>query len=131
MVAMKVLVAEDDVFLSSLVLRELLAAHFDASAAYDGVQAIEMSKSLHPDLILLDLIMPNKDGFEVLAELRADADLAKTRVIVLTNLSDDETLERLKKFGITDYLIKANITPREVVAKLKTLPGAQQEAAQQ
>ena len=117
----KVLVAEDDTFLSSLLLRDLVAEHFEASAARDGVQAIEMSRSWHPDLILLDLLMPNKDGFEVLTDLRADPKMEKTRVIVLSNLGETETVDRVKKFNIADYLIKAETTPREVVAKVKAL----------
>ena len=117
----KVLVAEDDAFLSSLLLRDLLAEHFEAFAAYDGVQAIELSKSWHPDLILLDLLMPNKDGFEVLAELRANTEMAKTHVIILSNLGETETLDRVKNFGISDYLVKADTTPREVVAKVKKI----------
>jgi DNA-binding response OmpR family regulator len=117
----KVLLAEDDAFLSSLLLRDLLAEHFEASAAYDGAQALEICKSWHPDLILLDLLMPKKDGFEVLADLRASPETEKTRVIVLSNLGEAETTERVKKFNIAGYLVKAETTPHEVVAKVKTL----------
>ena len=115
----KVLVAEDDSFLSSLLVRDLVAEHFEVSAAYDGVQAMEICKTWHPDLILLDLLMPNKDGFEVLSDLRSNPEIAKTPVIVLSNFSDSATIERVKKFDISDYLVKADTTPREVVAKAK------------
>jgi CheY-like chemotaxis protein len=115
----KVLVAEDDAFLSSLLLRDLIAEHFEVSAAYDGVQALETNKTWHPDLILLDLLMPNKDGFEVLSALRADPETSKTLVIALSNLSDPETIERVKKLGVSEYLIKANITPHEVAQKVR------------
>jgi CheY-like chemotaxis protein len=115
----KVLVAEDDAFLSSLLLRDLIAEHFEVSAAYDGVQALETNKSWHPDLILLDLLMPNKDGFEVLSALRADPETSKTLVIALSNLSDPETIERVKKLGVSEYVIKANTTPHEVAQKVR------------
>jgi DNA-binding response OmpR family regulator len=121
MFMVKVLVAEDDTFLSSLLLRDLVAEHFEASAARDGVQATEITKSWNPDLILLDLLMPNKDGFEVLADLRADPKTEKTRVIVLSNLGQTETADRIKQFNIADYLIKAETTPRKVVEKVKAL----------
>ena len=116
----KVLVAEDDAFLSSLLVRGLVAEKFDARAAYDGVQAIEQTKSWHPELILLDILMPTKDGFEVLEELRADPDVAKTRIIVLSNLSEPQNMDRVEKLGVTDYMIKADTTPHEVVAKVKS-----------
>ena len=115
----KVLVAEDDTFLSSLLIRALQAEKLDGQAAYDGVQTIEKAKSWQPDIILLDILMPNKDGFEVMEALRADPATAQTKVVVLSNLGDPENIERIKKFNVIDYMVKANTTPHEVVEKIK------------
>ena len=115
----KVLVAEDDTFLASLLIRALLAEHFDAQAVYDGVQAIEKVKSWQPDFLLLDILMPNKDGFEVLEEMKSSATPASVQVIVLSNLNETGNVERAKKLHVLEYLIKANTTPHEVVEKIK------------
>jgi DNA-binding response OmpR family regulator len=117
----KVLVAEDDVFLSSLLVKALQVDQFEAEAALDGVQAIEKAKSWHPDLLLLDILMPNKDGFEVLEELKKEATTAQIKVLILSNLGAQEEIDRARKLGILDYLVKANTTPHEVVARIKTL----------
>ncbi len=115
----KVLVAEDDAFLSSLIVRDLVAVQLDSRAAYDGVQALATVKSWRPDLVLLDLLMPNKDGFEVLEAIRADPEVAATRVVIMSNLGDAETIERVKKFDVLAHFVKADTTPREVVARVK------------
>ncbi len=116
----KVLVAEDDTFLSSLLVRALIAEKLDGQAAYDGVQAIEKAKSWLPDIVLLDILMPNKDGFEVLQALRADAATAHMRVIILSNLGEPQDVDRAKKFDVIDYMVKANTTPHEVAEKVKS-----------
>ena len=119
--ALKVLVAEDDVFLASLLIRALQTEHFDAQAVYDGVQAIEKIKIWQPDFLLLDIFMPNKDGFEVLEDIKSTpTPPPAVKVIVLSNLNETENIERAKKLNVLDYLIKANTTPHEVVDRLKT-----------
>ena len=117
----KVLVAEDDQLLSSILLRTLQDEGFDAHAAADGFIAEVEIKSWHPDILLLDLLMPNEDGFAVLRMLHTESGNEKTRVVVLTNLSAPETREEVKKFGVDDYIVKASTTPREIVARLKEL----------
>jgi CheY-like chemotaxis protein len=117
----RVLVAEDDAFLSSLLVRALQAESFEAQAAYDGVQAIEKTKEWHPEIILLDLLMPQKDGFEVLSEIRADPATSETRIIILSNLGQTDDIERAKKLKVTDYMVKANTTPHEVATLIKKL----------
>jgi DNA-binding response OmpR family regulator len=121
MAMIKVLVAEDDVFLSSLLVKALQVEQFEAEAAFDGNQAVEKGKSWLPDLMLLDILMPNKDGFEVLEELKKEPATAQIKVLILSNLGAQEDIDRAKKLGILDYLVKANTTPHEVVARIKTL----------
>ena len=117
----KILVAEDDALLSALLVRSLVAEGFETHAAYDGLETLLEIKSWHPDLVLLDLLMPNKDGLSVLADVRADSELSKTHVIVFSNLGDTDTIELVKKFGVSEYFIKANTTPHEIVAKVKSI----------
>jgi CheY-like chemotaxis protein len=117
----KILVAEDDTFLSSLLVRALQVEGLDGQAAYDGVQAIEKAKAWLPDIMLLDILMPNKDGFDVLTALRSEPSTAQMRIIVLSNLGQPEDIDRAKTFGVTEYMVKANTTPHEVAAKIKNL----------
>ena len=119
----RVLVAEDDLFLSALLMRDLAAEKYEARAAYDGVQATDAAREWRPDIMLLDLLMPTKDGFQVLEELRSDPATAGIRIVVLTNLGEKETIDRVKKFNIADYIVKADTTPRDVVTKIQGILG--------
>lgn len=117
----KVLLAEDDALLSTILVRTLNDAGFDTHGAGDGFATELEIKTWHPDVVLLDLLMPNKDGFAVLRDIRSDSEVFKTNFIILSNLSGPETMEQVKKFGVTDYFIKASMTPGEIVAKLKAM----------
>ncbi len=117
----KVLVAEDDALLSSVLVKTLAQAGFDVHTATDGFAAELEIKSWHPDMVLLDLVMPDEDGISVLRKIRSDGETLKTKVIVLSNLSGPEVIEQVRKFGVTDYLVKAHISPDEIVAKLKAM----------
>lgn len=92
---------------------------FDAAQANDGVAGLEAAKSDTPDLILLDIIMPKLDGFAVLKALRLEAATKNTPVILLTNLGQDEDIKKGKELGASDYFVKANHTPAEVVNKVR------------
>ena len=98
-----------------------MTAGFEVRAAADGFAAEIEIKTWHPDVVLLDLLMPNEDGFAVLRNIRADSEVSKTFFIVLSNLSATETVAEVKKFGVPDYFIKANTNPAEIIHKLKTI----------
>ena len=117
----KILVVEDDTLLSSLVVRALQSEGMDTQAAYDGIEATERIKSWQPDIVLLDIIMPNKDGLAVLEDLRADPITVAMRVIMMSNLSDPESIEHAKRFNVLDYIVKATTTPHEIAAKVKSV----------
>ncbi len=117
----KILVVEDDTVLSSIMMRSLSTAGYEVQAALDGFTAELDAKDWHPDLMLLDMLLPDKDGWDILAHLRANSDTLNIKVIVLSNLSDSETLEKVRKFNIVDYFIKANTTPGEVVKKIQEI----------
>ena len=115
----KILIVEDDKFLRDLISKKLTSEGFDIVAAIDGEQGLTMAKESNPDLILLDLILPGIDGFEVLTRLKADNVTAKAPVIILSNLGQREDVERGLKLGANDYLVKAHFTPNEIVEKIK------------
>lgn len=115
----KVLIAEDEETLSQMYKLKFEKEGFVVEAALDGKEAIDKSKKFKPDIILLDIIMPQLDGFSVLEQLKADKSFTKTPVIMLTNLGQSEDIKKGEKMGAIDYLVKANCTPMDVVNKVK------------
>ena len=97
----------------------LQAAGFDVATASDGEAGVAIVKKFHPDLILLDLQMPNMNGVEALSLIRALPSHKQTPVIVLTNLGEEEAPDGLRKLGVHSYIVKADFTPRQVVERVK------------
>jgi len=118
--AKTILIIEDDKFLRELIIQKLLKEDFEVSEAIDGEEGIKKIKEEKPDLILLDLILPGIDGFEVLSRMKEDPALVSIPVIILSNLGQKEDVERGLKLGAVDYLIKAHFTPGEIIEKIKT-----------
>lgn len=87
--------------------------------AGNGSEALELARKNKPDIILLDLIMPIKDGFQALQELKADQELKDTKVIILSNLSQEEDRQRAMDMGAIDYIVKANVSFREIISQIK------------
>jgi len=104
-----VLIAEDDKFLVSVYRVKFTKAGFKVIVAEDGEQTMQALAKGKPDIILLDLIMPVKDGFEVLKEVRTNPNLKDIPIVVASNLGQDEDIKRAKLLGATDYFIKANV----------------------
>jgi DNA-binding response OmpR family regulator len=116
---LKVLIVEDDTFLLNIYSNQLESAGFNVFAAEDGEKGLKIAKKEKPNLILLDILLPGKDGFEVLKELKSLKDTKNIAVILLTNLSQKADLEKGLSLGANDYLIKAHFMPSEVVSKIK------------
>ena len=116
-----ILIIEDDKFLRDLIAKKLKKEGFDISEAIDGEKGLKKTKTEKPDLVLLDLILPGIDGFEVLAEIKKDSALIKIPIIILSNLGQKDDIERGMKLGAVDYLIKAHFTPGEIIDKIKTI----------
>ena len=114
-----ILIIEDDKFLREMIAKRLREEGYDVSMAVDGEEGIKKIQGEKPDLILLDLILPGIDGFEVLERMRKDSELAKIPVVILSNLGQKEEVERGLNLGAVDYLIKAHFTPREIIDKIK------------
>jgi len=119
--AKKILIIEDDKFLRELIAQKLIKEGYDIVEAVDGEKGIKSVKEEKPDLILLDLILPGIDGFEVLSKIKEDPVLSQIPVIILSNLGQKDDIERGLKIGAADYLIKAHFTPGEIVEKVKTI----------
>jgi two-component system, OmpR family, alkaline phosphatase synthesis response regulator PhoP len=115
----KIVLVEDDEFLSGMYETKLTQSGYEVKIAADGAAGLKMITDAPPDIVLLDILLPEMDGFEVLAELRKNAKTKKTPVILLTNLGQKEDVDRGMSLGANGYLIKAHFTPSEVVAKIK------------
>jgi DNA-binding response OmpR family regulator len=117
----KILIVEDDRFLRELIARKLKNEGFEVLEAVDGEEGFKRIKEEKPDLVLLDLILPGIDGFEVLARMKEDPVLVSIPVIILSNLGQREEVEKGLKLGAIDYLIKAHFTPGEIIEKIKNI----------
>lgn len=115
----KILIVEDDKFLRELVAQKLSKEGYNVAQAIDGEDGVKKTKEEMPDLILLDLILPGIDGFEVLSRIKDDATLKDIPVIILSNLGQKEDVEKGLKLGAADYLIKAHFTPGEIIEKVQ------------
>lgn len=115
----KILLVEDDSFLLGMYATKFEMENFKVIMAEDGEKAVRLALKEAPDIILLDIILPKINGFEVLRRLKADPATAKIPVILLTNLSQQDEVEQGLKMGAEDYLIKAHFMPSEVVDKIK------------
>ena len=117
----KILFVEDEPNLQKTISEVLVQEGYKVFGAGDGEEGLKIAKQEKPNLILLDLILPKKDGFEVLKELKADNDLKDIPVIVLTNLEGVGDVEKALEIGATTYLVKANYKLEDVVAKIKEI----------
>jgi len=115
----RILIIEDDRFLRELIGRKLSDEGFVIIEAVDGEQGIKKVKEKKPDLVLLDLILPSIDGFEVLSQIKKEESLKSIPIIILSNLGQKEEVEKGLKLGAVDYLIKAHFTPGEIIEKIK------------
>lgn len=115
----KIIIIEDESALRTTMIEFLKEEGFEAMGAEDGEMGVELVKKEKPDLILLDIILPKKDGFEVLTEIKADENTKKIPVILLTNLESPEDIEKAFEKGVTTYLVKSNYKMEDVVKKIK------------
>lgn len=114
----KVLIAEDDRFLGIAYKAKFTKNGFDVQIATDGVEALNILQTFTPDAILLDLVMPNKDGFATLEEIRKQEKLKNIPVIVASNLGQKEDLDRAMSLGATDYIIKSDYSLDAIIEKI-------------
>jgi DNA-binding response OmpR family regulator len=108
---MRLLLVDDDVDVATMYEMQLAADGFHVITAHTGREAISRAAADAPDLIYLDLGLPEMHGFDVLQQLRADAGTAQIPVVILTNFSEPELVERGRALGAHDYLVKAHTPP--------------------
>jgi len=117
----KILLIEDDQFLSSLLKTRLEKEKFEVLLAKDGSEALSLLRDNKPDIILLDIILPGKSGFDILEEIKSDPQLQDKRkipVVIISNLGQESDLERGREFGVVDYFVKARVSIDELVKKV-------------
>ena len=117
----KILIVEDEMSLQNSIKEFLLMEKFEVIAASDGEMGAKMIKSEKPDLVLLDVILPKKDGFGVLTDIKADEETKHIPVILLTNLEGADDVDKAFSFGVNAYLVKANYRLEEIVGKIKEM----------
>jgi DNA-binding response OmpR family regulator len=115
----KILFIEDEPTLQKTLSDVLKKENYEVLVSSDGESGLKTAQAEKPDLILLDLILPKKDGFAVLQDLKKDETLKSIPVIVLTNLEGTTDVEKVLELGATTYLVKANYDLQEIIFKIK------------
>jgi DNA-binding response OmpR family regulator len=118
---LKVLWVEDDKLIGAILAKRLIASGFDLFHAKSGEEALESLKQAIPDVIVLDLLLPGINGFDVLKEINKDSVLSKVPTMILTNLSKPSDIERAQAFGVKKFMIKATASLEQIVKEIKAL----------
>lgn len=119
----KIAIIEDDPVINQMYRMKFEADGFEVQLADNGRRGVALVESFHPDIILLDLSMPHMNGEEALKEIRSMEASKTTPVIILTNVGEEEAPKSLRTLGIHSYIVKADLTPRQVVARVKEALG--------
>ena len=117
----KILLAESDEFLSSLFKNRLEKEGFSVSVADDGEMASKMIAELKPSLVLMDIILPNKIGFDILEETKNNPELKGVSFMILSNLSQDSDINKAKDLGAVDYFVKSQVIVEDLIKKIVDL----------
>lgn len=117
----KIIIVEDENFLVDMYKLKFEQAGFDVLTAENGKRGLELSLKEKPDLILLDIVLPEMDGFEVLAELKKNKQTKDIPVLIFSNLGQKEEIEKGIKLGADAYVVKANYTPEQLIKHVKKL----------
>ncbi|MDD3531154.1 MAG: response regulator [Candidatus Pacebacteria bacterium] len=118
---MKILVIEDEEVLSKVLQEKFEKSGYDVAVANDGDAALTLAKDTNPDAIVLDLLLPKRNGFEVLESLKSDQMLKMIPVVVVSNLGEDSDIKRALSLGAADYYVKSEHPINEIVEKIKNV----------
>ena len=121
----RILIVEDEPFLVEMYTARFEQAGYEVRVAYNGTTVAELVKSEHPDIILLDIVMPETDGYEVLRQLKKNKSLSLTPILVFSNLGQDAEIEKGKKLGADKYLVKSDYTPSQLVKEVEAILSTQ------
>lgn len=117
----RIVIVEDDVAIVQMYRLKFEAEGYEVKTAGDGVSGLKLIDEFEPEIVLLDLMMPQMSGLDVLAQLRKDPKTKGLKVVVLTNMGDAETAGKVYAMKADDYIVKAEMTPKEVSQKVKKL----------
>lgn len=115
----KIIIIEDEKILANLLRKKLELEGYEALIAWDGKEGLDMIKKEKPDLILLDIVMPEMDGFEVMEIISKNKELKKIPLIIISNSGQPVEISRAQELGAVDWLVKAEFDPLEVINKVK------------
>jgi len=115
----KILIVEDEDIIIELLEKKLIQEGYDISIAHNGEEGLKMVKEIKPDIVLLDIVMPKKSGYEVMEEMSKDPELNKIPIIIISNSGQPVELDKAKELGAKDWLIKTEFDPNEVVEKVR------------
>lgn len=119
----KILIIEDEEILGEILKKKLSLLGYEVQLVMDGKEGLATIRSMRPDLILLDIVLPNMNGYEILEKMKTEALLSTSPVIVISNSGQPVEIDRVLELGAVDYLVKANFSPEEVVDKVtRALP---------
>lgn len=122
--ARAILIIEDDNFLQGLEAKKMKKEGYDVYTAGNSVEAFRIiDKKIKIDMILLDLMLPDVDGFEILRKVRATPEVSSTPVIVFSNLSEEKDIEKAKQLGISEFMVKSNFTLDQLADEVKAILG--------
>jgi DNA-binding response OmpR family regulator len=117
----KVAIIEDDIAIVQMYRTKFENEGYEVATAPDGVSGLELIDTFAPDIVLLDLMMPNMNGLDMLSRLRSQPNGRDAKVVVLTNMGDTETATKVYKMAADDYIVKAEMTPKQVAERVKVL----------
>ncbi len=115
----KILIIEDEEIISNLLAKKLSQVGYEVRIAFNGKEGLEMLYKEKPDLVLIDIVMPQKDGFETIAEMKSDQTLKDIPIIIVSNSGQPVELDKAREMGVQDWLIKTDFDPQEVLVKVK------------
>lgn len=119
----KILIAEDDSFLANAYRAKLTKAGYEIKIARDGNEALEALATYAPDMVILDLVMPSRDGFSVLSELKKSPKWKGIPTLVASNLGQKEDVDRARGLGADDYIVKTDLSMNKLIEKIKSMVG--------
>lgn len=116
----KILIVEDEEVLRDMYIEKFTQAGYEVVAAGNAKTGIELAKNEKPNLILLDILLPKENGVYLLRKIRKMGRISSTQVVAFSNYDDPETKKEVLELGVSDYLIKTNFTPQEIVQRVTT-----------
>lgn len=117
----KILIVEDDTFMVDLLGKELASFSYQVEVAKNGLEGVDKFLNFKPKLILLDILLPDQNGFDVLRQIRRHPDGREVKVMILSNLDSEPDKEEAKRLGVVDYLVKANFSLTDIVARIRSV----------